>query len=58
MHFDLAHALVSGVLVWAIIIIAQRTDLLGKLEKGSWNWKVFAAIFVVIFLLNIVWPVS
>ncbi|MDJ0995517.1 MAG: hypothetical protein QNI90_18205 [Dinoroseobacter sp.] len=56
MHFDLAHALVSVILVFGIIMLGQKTEVFGHVEKGKINWKLFGTIFVVILILNLVWP--
>ena len=58
MHFDLAHALVSGVLIFATMMIMQKAGYWVPHKDGGprWSWPLFGAIFVVIFLMNIVWP--
>ena len=58
MHFDLAHALVSGVLIFAVMMVMQKTGHWVPHKDGGprWSWPLFAAIFIVIFLMNIVWP--
>ncbi len=56
MHFDLAHALVSGVAILATLWAIRQFGIVKEDESLRWNWKVFVAIFVVIFVINIVWP--
>ena len=58
MHFDLAHALFSAVLILAAIMIMQRTGYHVPHKEGGprWSWPLFIAVFVVMFLINIIWP--
>ena len=53
MHIDLAHATVAGVLIlltlWGLKAAGLRRD------DRKWDWNVFIAIFVVMFVLNIAW---
>ena len=54
MHEDLAHAAVAGVLIlitlWGLKAAGLRRD------DRQWDWNVFPAIFVVMMILNLVWP--
>lgn len=50
----LLHALVSGAVILLIILALRSAGV--TTERGKWSWPTFAAIFVVMFLLNIVWP--
>ena len=56
MHIDLAHALVTGAAILATLWATRRFGLVKEDESSRWNWKVFAAIFVVILVINLVWP--
>jgi hypothetical protein len=58
MHLDLAHALVSGVLVLGVVLLLQKTGHYVPRREGGprWSWPLFAAIFVVVLILNLVWP--
>ena len=58
MHFDLAHALVAGLLIFITILAMQRAGLYVSHKDGGprWSWPLFGAIFVVMFILNVVWP--
>ncbi len=58
MHFDLAHAIISGVLIFATMMVMQKTGYWVPHKDGGprWSWPLFGAILVVMFLLNIVWP--
>lgn len=53
MHFDLAHAVVT-----ALIILATLWGLraLGLQREGKWDWRFFGIVFVVIFVMNLIWP--
>lgn len=52
MHIDLAHALVAGILIalWGLKALGLRR------EERRWDWNVFIAVFVVMFVLNLLWP--
>lgn len=56
MEFDFAHAAVSVALILAVVWGLRRAGLVDR-EGGKLNWIVFVAIFVVIFILNLIWPV-
>ncbi len=58
MHFDLAHALVSGALIFVTMIAMQKAGLWVPHKDGGprWSWPLFGAIALVIFILNIIWP--
>ena len=53
MHIDLAHAAISGVLILLTLWCLKATGL--RRDDRKWDWNVFIAIFVVMFVLNIVW---
>ncbi|WP_156461460.1 hypothetical protein [Aliiruegeria sabulilitoris] len=58
MTFDLAHALVSGVLIFAVIIGMQKAGLYTPHRDGGprWSWPLFFAIVAAMFILNLLWP--
>ena len=58
MHIDLAHALVTGVLVFGVMIGMQKAGLYVPHKEGGprWSWPLFAGIGVVVFILNLIWP--
>ncbi len=58
MHFDLAHALIAGVLIFATMIGMQKTGLYTPHKEGGprWSWPLFAGIFMVLFIFNLIWP--
>ncbi len=54
----LAHALVTGLLVLATMWGLRRTGLVVPPSEGGprFSWITFVAIFVVIAILNLIWP--
>lgn len=53
-HFDLVHAAVSGAL---ILLALQALRAFGlRREDRKWDWNVFLAVFVVMAVLNLIWP--
>ena len=55
MQFDLAHAAVSAVVIGIIVLLLRDK---GAVEAGQsrWNWKIFFAVLVAMFVINLVWP--
>ncbi len=58
MLFHLAHAAVAVLLIMATIWVLRRTGIAKTQEPGHhrWDWSIFFAVFVVMFVLNILWP--
>ena len=58
MTFDLAHALVTGVLVIAVTIGMHKAGFYVPKKEGGprWSWPLFAAIAGSVFILNLIWP--
>ena len=56
MHFDLVHALVTGLAIYATLWAVRRFGIVSEDDGRRWNWRVFAILFVVIFLINLIWP--
>ena len=57
MHFDLAHA---AIVVVALIVTNPALKASGIVDDESDNrfsWKRFLAYFVVIFVVNLIWPI-
>jgi len=57
MHFDLLHALI---LVGALIVTNFALNASGVLvnePEKRFSWKRFLAYFVVISIVNLIWPV-
>lgn len=55
MHFDLAHALVAAVLI-ILTIWGMRRFGLAAAEGRNWDPKLFLALFLVLFVFNLIWP--
>ena len=56
MHFDLAHAVVTVVLLFATQFALLKTGVIGKDEERKFNWKSVVAMTLVVFVLNLIWP--
>ncbi len=56
MHFDLAHAVVTVLLLVATQIVLQKTGVIAEGEERKFNWKSVVAMALVVFVLNLVWP--
>ena len=54
----LVHALVTGVLIYAIMFGMHRAGLYVPRKEGGprWSWPLFVAVGVTVFILNIIWP--
>jgi hypothetical protein len=56
MHFDLIHA---AILVGALILTnfaLKASGVLGDEGDSHFGWKRFLAYFVVIAIVNLIWP--
>jgi Na+/melibiose symporter-like transporter len=53
-HTDVAHAAIAGILIlltlWGLKAAGLRRD------DRKWDWNVFIAVFIVMTVLNILWP--
>ena len=58
MHLDILHALIAGLLIIATIFVMERAGLYVRHKDGGprFSWPLFAAIFVVVTVLNLIWP--
>ena len=56
MHFDLAHAAIVIVALFLTNIALNASGVLGEEDGHRWSWKRFLAYFVVIFVINLIWP--
>lgn len=58
MHFELAHALVAGLLILATTLGMRKAGYYTPHRDGDprWSWPLFAAVFVVLFIFNLIWP--
>lgn len=56
MTFDVPHMVATAVIVWIVIWLLPRMGAFGEMATGRQRLIQFAAIFVLIFILNLVWP--
>ncbi len=58
MHYDLAHAIIAGILIYAVFYAMERTGLYVRHKDGGprWSWPLFGAILVVMLIFNLLWP--
>ena len=57
MHYDLIHA---AILVGALIatnLVLKATGMLDADDGSRFTWKRFLAYFVVIAIVNLIWPI-
>ncbi|WP_171236993.1 hypothetical protein [Ruegeria sp. HKCCA6837] len=57
LHFDLAHAAVTIVALIVTNLALKSAGVINEENKHQLNWKVFLAYFVVVFIINLVWPI-
>lgn len=56
MEFDLPHMLVTALLILGTFLVLQRVDAYKNGSRGKRAAISFAALFVVLLLLNLIWP--
>lgn len=56
MHFDLAHAIVTVLLLLATMFVLQKLGVIKEEERNKFSWKAVIAMAAVVFVLNLVWP--
>ena len=56
MHIDLAHAAVSAALILVAIFLMRTSGFAAAATETRFDWKIFVGIFVVMFVLNLIWP--
>lgn len=56
MHIDLAHAVVSAMLILLVIFVMRETGMAATAKEKRFDWKIFVGIFVVMFIFNLLWP--
>ncbi|WP_299902641.1 hypothetical protein [uncultured Ruegeria sp.] len=57
MHFDLAHAVVTVTALIVTNLVLKSAGVINEENKHQWNWKVVLAYFVVVLIINLVWPI-
>ncbi len=56
MHIDFAHAVVATALMLLTIFVMRKTGLADASKEKAFDWKTFAGVLVVMFILNVIWP--
>ena len=56
MHFDLAHAVVTVIILLAVQFLLLKTGVISQEEQRKFNWKSVVAMALAVFVLNLVWP--
>lgn len=56
MHIDLAHAAVSAALILVVIFLMRTSGFAAAATEKRFDWKIFVGVFVVMFVLNLIWP--
>ena len=56
MTFDIPHMIASGIVILAAIWFVDHTNAFEGATKGRKTLMKFLILFVVLFLLNLVWP--
>jgi hypothetical protein len=56
MHLDLAHAAIVVAALIVTNITLKSSGILGNESEKYFNWKRFLVYFVVIFVVNLLWP--
>ncbi len=57
MQFDLAHAAVIVVALIITNLALKSAGVINEENKHQWNCKVVLAYFVVVVIINLVWPI-
>lgn len=56
MTFDIAHILVTGVIVYVVLWTVNQMEMFANASKGRRTFLIFLVIFIPLFILNLVWP--
>ena len=56
MQFDWIHMLVTVVIIYVVLWGLGKTGKLNEASGAKRFWIRFIALFVVIFVLNLIWP--
>ena len=56
MNLDLAHALVTAVVIFAVIWGLDQTSAFEKMPKGRKFLIKFVVLFAALLVVNLVWP--
>ena len=53
---DLSHVIVSALVIGAVIFLLHRVEAYETATRGKRSAIAFAVVFVVMFVLNLLWP--
>lgn len=58
MHFDFAHAATAAVLIFVALWTLEKMGVRNSREKSEkkWDWQIFLVVFIVLSILNLLWP--
>ena len=56
MALDIPHIIVTGVLIFVVIWGVYNISAFDDYSKGKKTFVQFAVLFIVLFILNILWP--
>ena len=56
MHLNLAHAVVSAVLILMTIYVMRKTGMADATKEKKFDWKIFLGVVVMMFVFNVIWP--
>jgi hypothetical protein len=56
MSIDLPHMLATGLVIFVVVWAVEHTGMLNGASKLKRALITFASLFVVLFLLNLIWP--
>ncbi|SNT41070.1 hypothetical protein [Tropicimonas sediminicola] len=56
MTFDIPHMVVTGILIFVVLWGLNQIGSFEKMSRGRKTFIRFGALFVVLLLLNLVWP--
>lgn len=56
MHIDLVHALIATVLMLGTLFVLRKMNVAKAEDDRSFDWRVFVAVFAVMFAFNVLWP--
>ncbi|SHG76500.1 hypothetical protein [Marivita hallyeonensis] len=58
MTHDLVHAVITGALVFSVMMGLQKAGLYKPHKEGGprWSWPLFFGVAVSVFILNLIWP--
>jgi hypothetical protein len=56
MQFDIPHIIATAIILYSVIWGMHHISPFSKMSKGKRNGIQFIILFVLLFILNIIWP--